>query len=211
MMGIPVMTTNSGANLWVGNNPQATGGYKWVQPKVKMPSEEVESGAALRKLALNAIADEPLKSLGRIILKWAHLFRSEGELLIAVFSLDSKGGYAAAYRQVPWWISLVTFLCYGTAVISGWTGWFFGKRGEWRKLVSVLFLTYMIIAAVYFGSSRFHSPMIPLFLLSASLAEGWKTRMSSAGWMVKFAWRMGVFFFIGVWTLEGWILFTEGI
>jgi len=207
ILGKPALTTNLGANLWVGNNPQATGSYQWIEPDVTLPETEIESDALLRNLAFQAIRDHPFQILTRIPLKWAHLFRSEGELLVELFPSNSGNSFAESYRNVSWWIILLTFVSMSTVIIAGWTGWWFGSSGDLQVIPAVIFLFYLLLTAVFFGASRFHAPLIPFFQLAWALSIGVPFLFKESLWWKKTGWGIGSLFFISVWVLEAFRVF----
>ncbi|MBZ0263711.1 glycosyltransferase family 39 protein [bacterium] len=248
VMGAFTMSTNTGANLWVGNNPDASGGYEWVDPAVDSPDSEIEADKSLRRLAVDSVLEHPVGLVKRIPLKIAHLFRSDGELLVDLFTHRKYDSYSEAYRAVPGVAIFLTWLSYSLVILLGWTGWFFvsnpkgastktmGSAGEgknihstsdiassendrpipspswyttWRGISALLFVVYLIFITIFFGSSRFHEPLLPLFMISAVFIERSTFNLRSAHLGKTIIWGLGVLFFVGLWFGEFLTLFLK--
>ena len=81
-MGAPVITTNSGVNLVMANNPKADGGYNvaGLMPAVPLssPANEVLADRTYTKRALSFILGHPGDALRLVPAKAYHLFQREG-------------------------------------------------------------------------------------------------------------------------------------
>ncbi len=62
-----LVSTNGGANFWMGNNPDTTGGYMPL-PDLGIPNE-AQQNEAFNKLAMAYIREKPLRFLSRTALK----------------------------------------------------------------------------------------------------------------------------------------------
>ena len=77
VFGKPVLiSTNFGANFWMGNNPETTGGYQPLPDWIEGMSE-TERAAALQKLAMEHIRAEPVAFLKRSAIKFVRLHQRE--------------------------------------------------------------------------------------------------------------------------------------
>ena len=78
VMGAPVLSTNGGYTIWLGNNPHASGGFSVAGPHPKWaletPAAEVQQNRALTRRALRWALGAPAQWLRLVPLKLGHLF-----------------------------------------------------------------------------------------------------------------------------------------
>lgn len=204
VVGAPVISTNGGATLWVGNHPGATGGYRWQEPPVPLPRGELARDRALRYETLRALRQDPLAALRRVPVKWAYLVRSESGHLAALAMLgDESVGYRAALGRVHpvalygvWFAHVIVF---GLA----WWGWCFGPRGRWRIWTAALVAFQFAVTAVFHGEARFAMTFYPAVLLAAALGlAGPRLPWFNSPRTLRLFWMGGMGFLVLVWLYE---------
>lgn len=170
--GVFALSTNAGMNLYVGNNPDATGGYSGRFPEliVSAVGNERQLDSLSRSLALDYIAGHPGGFVVNAVKKVARLFASEGELLVYAFSSNDNGTrYSEQYRSLPLALTILANLPSLLVLILGIAGLVAAeKTPEWRYAL-FLALAILLTAMVFFGSSRFRYPMMPYLVMYGSL------------------------------------------
>ena len=141
---IPV-STNGGVNLWIGNNPNATG--DWIDPsdyRTPAASTEYEIDREYYNEALRYISSNPGRAIVLALKKFIILWNP----------------YPHYFDQIPFWI-IIFFAIIGLAV-------------TWRQKNSYLFISiifyYSLFACVFFANQRFHIPL--QYLLTVFTASG---------------------------------------
>ena len=176
-LGVPALvSTNGGTNLYVGNNPFATGNFydpTGHEPRVNPASgRELEASAFGKREAIAWIKSDPLAFLSLLPRKVFHLWYLDGEA-----EWSYQGGYPAYEEQKVWFRSVRIFNQLYYFTILGLTGYaLFANR---RRMASspltfgfgyglALYLT--MISMAFFGTSRFHFPVMPFFCMYAASA-----------------------------------------
>jgi|GEM_PF-1234407 len=171
--GVPTLSLNGGMNLYIGHNPESTGGYKGVFPAelTSNPHDEVALDRKARAMALAHIKKHPEQLLTNGIKKVGHLFASEGELLVFTLSErdpSSPQRYAQEYVNLPIPLILATNIPYILVLLVGMAGLVVSrKKPLWYFAVGII-LTTVLVSVVFFGGSRFHFPFMPFMTIFAS-------------------------------------------
>lgn len=163
------VSANSGANLWMGNNPESSGEYMHLPPLVHGLSE-VERDRRLGQIAKEYILAEPVAFVGRTLRKLVKLHDREtigvvwnAEGLRARLGEGSLGPLkllSTAY----WWVALALAL--------------WGLIGRARALrlrvvfePPLLFWAYFAaVHAVVVVMDRYHFPSVPFIAILAAQA-----------------------------------------
>jgi len=167
------VTTSAGLNLWMGNNPETEG------ESVRAPSypglTRVERDRRLGALAIDYIAEKPVRFVGRSIVKAVRLHERE----TIAFRWNERAlerlvtpGWRVALKiasQAYWLIVL------GTAVVGG--AWLLLREG-WGMLLHPVFSIWAFITALHSVTmalqDRFHFPSTPFIaMLAAYLVISW--------------------------------------
>lgn len=179
--GAPTVSTNTGINLYMGNNPQATGAYKAGIPDTLMAvsADETKYNDLAFSLAVDHIAQSPSKFLQRIPVKIAHVFRSEGELLVWAFHpniRDRTDSFAEKYRNLPLSLTIGVNFFYVCILVAGFAGMLHFRKDDVTTL-SLLFVGILLLThGVFFGGSRFHFLLMPpMALFTARLLPDLQT------------------------------------
>ena len=172
---VPV-ATNASATLWSGHHEGATGGQTYppeefyLQFDQEPPLRELQSGAALRREALEYMVTNPVHELQLIPLKLIHLNRGDSYALdwvnaapgaapIAPINVERIGVLA----DVGYYGLLTLFLL--GAVVLGRPFW--GTR--MGRVIAASFLTGLFLYGfLYYGNYRYRLPYEPLMVLVAA-------------------------------------------
>jgi len=169
VLGTPALVTSAGVNLWIGNNPQATGGYS-APPGVVAPhavmTGEVESDRLAGSMAAEWIATHPWHAATLAVRKVALLISSESELVAGTFAPSSAGPRLRdRYRSVPWMTRVLIMAPTLVILVLGVFG--VAARGPSleRRILFCLLPSIVLSSLVFFGGSRFRFPAMPLLVL----------------------------------------------
>ncbi len=165
-----IISTNGGANLWMGNNPASTGGYMELPPEVK-GMNEAERDKFLKSLAIAHIKERPDLFAFRVVKRIVDTHSRE-----SIGVVWNEKGLTSRYGTkvlLPlklinqfYWLSMLVFSLVGVVLIGIQTGWF---KLFYQPLV--LFWTYFAgIHAVIVAMDRYHFPSIPMISILAAFA-----------------------------------------
>ena len=166
VMGKPMLSTNGGINLLIGNNPQANGSYKAIDAlsKFDMMSETDADAKAMDEVK-NYIYNNPLQALLRIPKKIAYLFASDTYLALQSFAKPSLQ-YRESVRSLSFW-NLSLFIIPGALIML--LGLYYlplASHYEIGTIAIITMIVWCIVHAIYFGSPRYHEPLIPFMIIS---------------------------------------------
>ena len=169
------ISTNSGHNLLIGNNPQATG--RWMKiynifpPLVDFSKiqNETEKDTATRKRAIEFIKQNPNRFLELIPKKIKYLFASETDV-----KNWNKAGLTNNNKIVPKWFDYYFQLLHyyyrvllGAIIIS--LAFLLYLRSDNKIIFPSLGLWFALyitlVSVVFFGMSRFHFPLMPFLIM----------------------------------------------
>jgi hypothetical protein len=206
------ISTNGGMNLYVGNNPEATGAYLGTfPPELADPSmDEVARSRKATALAMKFIAAQPGTFLVNGVKKLAHLFRSEGDVLITSFSDHSAAGFTNRYRSVAPFIAHMTNVSSFGLLFLGITGFVLSIRSR-QFWFTVSFLAALFaVHFVFFGGSRFHFVLMPFAAIYASHAiVALHTRELMFTWTQK-AFLLACFVLLSaIWSYELFVVYLS--
>ncbi|MCB2231483.1 glycosyltransferase family 39 protein [bacterium] len=173
-VGARTLATNSGINLYIGNNPNASFGYQSPDPKLFPlgdPSREAELDRLGFRLGARYIKERPWAFVGRGVLKVTWLFAYDPEPLryevLSTNELRRDTALVAAVLTQGLYYLLLLAAAIGLRQMI--------KLREWRLILSIgsLLFYWCAVHFVYFGGGRFHAPMIPILCIAAA---AWFTR-----------------------------------
>lgn len=196
------LTTNGGANLWIGNNGAASGGYSWVDMTMPLPSNEHESNEILFRSAIAEIKADPVAALTRVPLKWAYLLRSDMGILVEYFGVEPGETFRDSQARVPLWLKLIVWFAHAVVFIGGFSAWFFAPRGRWRVWCGWFFVFQLAMIAVFFGMPRFQMALVPFAILGTALLPTDKREFSRPSIPFLLLWLMGLLFLVAVLMVE---------
>jgi 4-amino-4-deoxy-L-arabinose transferase-like glycosyltransferase len=168
-----VLTTGSGVNLWLGNNPDADGVNPFVHGRLEAVARAVEAAGGgdavaidrgFRARAWRFVGDDPGAAAALVVKKLAWTW-THRELPNAA---DIQWQTSKSWVFVPPWFpigfGLVAPLAFAGAVLAG--------RAAWRRgFVIVAPIAVVVIAcAVFFTNARFRLVMAPSLVVLAAIA-----------------------------------------
>jgi hypothetical protein len=175
VLGYPGMATSTGANLLIGNNPNATGGYSPHVPEEMIPDgdREAERDVASIGAALHYAWREPGRTVVIGFAGLAHLFGSEAGMTVWAFHpdpADPSTRLRQKIRSLPGWVHALMSGPTMVAMLAGVLGFFLAPRGSARvwflALLGVLVATHF----AFYGGARYRFPLLPFFVLFAAAA-----------------------------------------
>ncbi len=172
VMGTFTVATSGGINLYIGNSPISSGGWVWrtENPFGELTApNEVENNRLGYRLATKFIADDPLGFVARGVKKEIYMFATDFAAIAKELDLAAKA------RKVDQFVifNLVGQTYYLTVLILSAGGFALLLR-EKRKRNRGFFLLGAILAYwlaahfVFFGTDRFHFPLVPIFCIFSS-------------------------------------------
>jgi 4-amino-4-deoxy-L-arabinose transferase-like glycosyltransferase len=166
-------STNGGINLWIGNNPHATGTYEFegeVAHALDSTATEVQRGQQAYHLAINYISEHPLAGLKLVPQKWYYLFHhgNEGFYWLKMGKAEISPElwrFGSLFAQIAYLlIMILAFIFLFTQLIRG-------KNTSFQLSKSLLLCGLLLfIYSIFFGYSRYHFPMIPFLIMYACAA-----------------------------------------
>jgi hypothetical protein len=167
------LSSNTGVNLLIGNNPNSTGAYGITfDPALLQGSRtEFETNQKAFHSAMAYIRDNPATFLVNAGKKLAHLFESEGGILVWTFHPnpeDTALRFRQKYASLSPPIVLLTNLSYFLILVAGIVGFCTAARDEMWWLGFGILSVWLVLHAIVFGGGRFLFPLIPFVILFAA-------------------------------------------
>ncbi len=222
-----LVATQGGVNFWIGNNPEATGvhsslpgiGTEWTM----QDAEEMaayEEGRQLRpgeqsdfyyRKALRFAATHPLVE-ARLLLRKALLFVNHFEI--------SNNKHLSYFIRLAPWLPFLCYLNFALLIPLSVVGLWVGRKQQKTRLLLGLVLFYAASVILFFVTSRFRMPVVPMLCLLAALAVEWFRQTVAGQWKLRslapslLLVPAGIVTFMNPWNLheapEGWAYFMEG-
>jgi hypothetical protein len=208
VFGRPVLiSTNGGANTWMGNNPVTTGGYMAV-PEAAPGVNEADRDRQLRDAAVRYIAQHPGRFLVRTLTKLVVLH--DRETIGVAWNLEGlRSRFSPAMvatlkvvSTVFWW-GVLAAAGVGVAVLL--------RRQGWLALchpVLILWAYFAVLHAVTVIQDRYHFPSVPFVAVLAALplsrlGGGTRATPAAAGGVISSWLRFRI---MSWWYGSGWRL-----
>jgi 4-amino-4-deoxy-L-arabinose transferase-like glycosyltransferase len=177
MVGRPVLTTNAAFNLYLGNNPAATGkfvsisdtpmGKGWEETRIRLG--EIANADRLQVEALHWIRENPGKTAELAAVKLAYFWQP---------NIPDAADFATSKAVA--WIRLFEVVQYGLILLLGFLAFrskLIARDGKWI-LASMIAGFWLIHAAAYI-IARYRDPAIPLLIVMGAIPL--------AAWLEQFA------------------------
>ena len=177
-MGEPVLiSTNTGDNLCIAHNPQATGAFQLPDycfadvPERETTEDELRRDRTLRGRALEYLVEHPHEEIPLVWWRAFYTYNTDDDGLRAVESYDEDPFLGARQRSV---LATVAngfyFGVFALALLGLPALW---SRADARRLLFLAFLAAMAVAPlVFFGDPRFKLPFTLLCVLPAAITLG---------------------------------------
>jgi 4-amino-4-deoxy-L-arabinose transferase-like glycosyltransferase len=212
--GDTTLSLNGGINLLIGNNPNATGAYNVGFPEdiLKGARTEVDADRRAFQYATHYILSMPGSFVVNGVKKLAHLFESEGGVLVWTFSPDPEDTatrFSTKYASLPPALALAVNLPYFLLLLAGIVGFLAFPEPKLRWSFFVLLGAWLLAHGVFFGGSRFHFPLMPFFAAFAAwwlsyLSEGFRSLSNTRKVLAAAA----IVALIALWTYEGIAIYS---
>lgn len=164
-----MLNTNSGINLFIGNNARATGSYLFDEKHDRMlpPMEmgEVARDVAARELAWQFLSErtrQAVKLWGR---KFAYLWSTDMSQWAHYYGPNLSGSLGEKLRSLPVGYLLVVGVPYALLVLFGVSGYYLVRYFPTRGIFLLQIFLVTMIVFLSFGAPRFHFPLMPLLLI----------------------------------------------
>ena len=167
-----LVSANGGVNLWMGNNPESTGGYMAL-PDKKF-STEVDRDRYYGREAVNFILSHPLEYAK---LSFRRAVTTYGRETIGIVwnekGLNSKYSDRSLLTlkrisSAYWWMLIILGFAGTVLVLRRRLGW-----PLWPLLAAFAYLTAFPIFTV--GMDRYHVPIDPLIAIFAACTLRWRS------------------------------------
>ncbi|MDB6177153.1 glycosyltransferase family 39 protein [Paracoccus sp. Z330] len=170
MLGAPVMvSTNFGPNLWMGNNPDSTGGYMPLPAEVETMSE-IERAEYLKDEAKTFITQNPLDALKLMGIKLVKL--NNRETIGVVWNNDAleprignHGMTLLKLASTGYWYLILLGGFAGIATLVARTGWI----AAFFNPPVALWGYYTSLHAVVVAEDRYHMPSSAFIAMLAAV------------------------------------------
>lgn len=171
------LTTQSGVNLWQGNNPLADGAGVWPLPENwngdDPPTREIMGWRGLSEVENSA-------RFASVALTWIQTHPAEAALLVPRKLVQVWSPMAFAIRSdrppppIPLSAVLVPYLLFLATALVG----LIVSRHKWRLLFGLYawIIVVNVSAAIFFGGTRYGLPMAPTLLLLSAAGVDWLWR-----------------------------------
>ena len=183
LLGSPVLTSQTGFFLWVGNNPYTFTHY---------PNESIDRSEAVALAALTPQETMEINALGPNEAALDQWFWRKGLEYIHEHPLQTfSNGFRkleAAFGWLPsprrgFWPDLVQAVSYGPIMVLGmWGMW--ASRRHWREhmIIYLLFLSFAAVTAVFFGHTSYRSYLDVYWIIFAAGALATRESRTSFAW-----------------------------
>lgn len=175
VFGAPVLvSTNFGANLWMGNNPQSNGGYMPL-PDINI-TNEVARDQYFKKEAMDFIRTNPVEyaklALRRLVITYDRETIGVAWNQPALVKLVGEGAlpFIKLISTLYWWLLV-------TAAIAGLGGALWSKKLDVFNLLVVTSSLFFVVPLLTVGQDRYHMPMNPFLAIFAAFAFHWMWRI----------------------------------
>lgn len=170
---IILVSTNGGANFWIGNNPRASGDFMWprdeTNPLQPLVGRELELNRKGYELGFEFICQNPLQALRLLPAKVFYLYNSNDFGLhwnrLSALSSSQFGTGVMAFA--------LTNLVYVLVAILALVGVTRLLRQRPQGLLTysglVLAAYWTIVHLPYFGQDRFALPLLPVLSMYAAV------------------------------------------
>lgn len=173
-LGRFTISTATGHNLYIGNNPMSQMAHHDPDPAVMNvwdPAQEAHNDRIGYGLGFSYIAAHPVAFLKRGLLKTTYLLGSDTEALGYEITRAADSGRTDHYvmlavlMQGAWFVFI---LLAGRGVLFFMTS---GRPRNGPAVMIVLTLLYWIaVHSIFFGSGRYHFPIVPMIAGFAGIA-----------------------------------------
>lgn len=165
------LSTNFGANLWMGNNPQSRGAYQSLDAYAGI-SNEKQRDDRMKNDALQFIRDNPGEFLRLGAWRLIHTFDRETIGVVwNVGGIEQKFGPDSTVNKLLKLVSTAYWYAVLLAALAGLV--LLARRDGWRVMSNPVFVVsgfFAAIPVIMVGQDRYHIPLIPMLACLAAYA-----------------------------------------
>ncbi|MDB5712831.1 MAG: putative Glycosyltransferase [Sphingomonadales bacterium] len=167
MVGRPVLTTNAAFNLYIGNNPAATGrfvsiadtplGKDWNATRLQLG--EVANSNRLQSAALQWVSENPARAGGLALLKLGYFWEP---------NVPDTADFATSRAIAS--IRLIEVAEYLVILVAGFTAFrsrLIARDDKW--ILAAMIAGFWLIHATAYIIARYRDPVIPLLIVMGSI------------------------------------------
>lgn len=166
---IPI-STNGGINLYIGNNPYATGKYLWPTPEYdnKFPSTSPSRSQAIwAGRAREYMVANPGRTAIRAVQKLYYTMCEETPF--SIYVADRVGRWSVTGgRAVSCGGVLVTWVLAAAAVVGGGAILRDRRNVLFSGLLVLTVIVFLGLCMLFFGGARFRGPLEPVLIIMES-------------------------------------------
>lgn len=182
---VVLVSTNGGANMWMGNNPDTTGHYQ-LPPPMRPNQNEAQWDKDLGDQAKAFIKQEPVAFVKRTVTKAVRLH--DRETIGVAWNLEGLKRFSSFFDTGPgskllkavssgYWYLMLVLGSVGVVILAR-------REGVWRALThpTVVFFAYFTgVHAIMVIQDRYHYPITPMVasLASMAIAHVWTRRVKA--------------------------------
>lgn len=178
VFGRLMVTSTTGVNLYIGNNPDANGTYVFTRRMFDAVPEprgtELQFDDACRKTGQAFVREHPWRALALLPLKFGWLYA--GDFISLYWNIrgveSASPRLAAALRllRVPFQLYYLLLLAaFLAAVVPRRRRQAIAARaGAFPALGPGIVLYFTAVYLVYYGAARYHAPMMPWIIIYAA-------------------------------------------
>ena len=175
------ISANSGANLWMGNNPDSDGTYMPTPPELAS-LDRASKDALLRERAIEWMTQEPAAAAALMVRKLAVTHATE--TIGVVWNIDGlaergvgeRGRFVLSGISTLYWIAALVLALGGFVVAV--------RRNGLGSVPVVMWIYFAAVHAITVAMDRYHIPSIPFVAWLAALAlvdvearvKAWRSR-----------------------------------
>lgn len=165
------LSTNFGANLWMGNNPQSRGAYQSLDAYAGI-SNEKQRDDRMKNDALQFIRDNPGEFLRLGARRLIHTFDRETIGVVwNVGGIEQRFGPDSTVNKLLKLVSTAYWYAVLLAALAGLV--LLARRDGWRVMSNPVFVVsgfFAAIPVITVGQDRYHIPLIPMLACLATYA-----------------------------------------
>lgn len=180
MVGRPVLTTNAAFNLYLGNNPAATGlfvsiadtpmGHDWEAARIRLG--EVRNADRLQAAAVNWINENPARAAGLAVRKLGYFWAPN-----VPDARDIAGSSVIAAMRV---FEVLQYLVIVVAGVLAFRSRTIARDEKW--VIAAMIGGFWMIHASAYVIARYRDPVMPLLIVMGSISvANWLRKRTSHG------------------------------
>lgn len=204
-VGSFTLNTNGGINLFIGNNPHATGAYRFDEtaaaPLYEADLDEAERDRLAASLARSYFLSHKKESVNLWSKKFAYLWSTDMALLAHYLPNRSGESLAVYLSSFPALVLAVMSLPFMLMVWGGTAGFYLVRHFPARGLFILQLFIGLLAALAAYGLPRYHFPYMPAVLIGAAAV------LQPGVWRAAPQWRKvfllaTIGMFGGIWLYE---------